>query len=132
MIPLRDDNPTRRTPIVTYFLILINIVVYLYQIILGSNNEAFIYQFALIPANVTNMVSLGSIFNIFTSMFMHGGWMHFLSNMWILFIFGDNVEDRMGHFKYLIFYIAGVVVASLAHIYTNPGSQIPTVDCGYL
>ena len=127
MIPLRDDNPTRRTPIVTYFLILVNIAVYLFQMVLGSNNEAFIYQFALIPANVTNMVSLGSIFNIFSSMFMHAGLAHIGGNMLYLWIFGDNVEDRMGHFKYLIFYIAGGVVASLAHIYTNPGSQIPTV-----
>jgi membrane associated rhomboid family serine protease len=127
MIPLKDNNPTRRTPIITYLLILINIIVYLFQMLLGSNNESFIYQFALIPADVTNMVSLGSIFNIFTSMFMHAGLAHIGGNMLYLWIFGDNVEDRMGPFKYLIFYIAGGVVASLAHIYTNPGSQIPTV-----
>jgi len=127
MIPLRDDNPTHSTPIVTYFLILINIVVYLFQMLLGPSNEAFIYQFALIPDDVTNMVSLSSIFNIFTSMFMHAGLAHIGGNMLYLWIFGDNVEDRMGRFNFLFFYVVGGVVASLTHIYTNPGSQIPTV-----
>ncbi len=127
MIPIRDDNPTHRTPIVTYFLILVNILVFLFQLLLGPNNEAFIYQFALIPADVTNMVSLGSIFDIFTSMFMHAGLAHIGGNMLYLWIFGDNVEDRLGRFKYLLFYIIGGMVASITHILTNPGSQIPTV-----
>ena len=127
MIPLRDDNPTHSTPIITYFLILVNILVYLFQMLLGPNNEAFIYQFALIPADVTNMVSLGSIFDIFTSMFMHAGLAHIGGNMLYLWIFGDNVEDRLGRFKYLLFYIIGGVVASLTHIFIKPGSQIPTV-----
>lgn len=127
MIPLRDDNPTHITPIVTYLLILVNIVVFLFQILLGSNSEAFVYQFALIPANVTNLISLGALFNIFTSMFMHAGLAHIGGNMLYLWIFGDNVEDRLGSFKYLLFYIIGGVVASLAHIITNPNSQIPTV-----
>lgn len=127
MIPLRDDNPTHRTPIITYFLILVNILVYLFQMLLGPNNEAFVYQFALIPADVINRVSLGSIFDIFTSMFMHAGLAHIGGNMLYLWIFGDNVEDRLGRFKYLLFYVIGGVVASLTHILTNPGSQIPTV-----
>jgi membrane associated rhomboid family serine protease len=127
MIPLRDDNPTHITPIMTYFLILVNVLVFLFQLLLGSNNEAFVYQFALIPANVTNLVSLGAIFNIFTSMFMHAGLAHIGGNMLYLWIFGDNVEDRLGSFKYLIFYVIGGVVASLTHIFTNPGSPIPTV-----
>ena len=127
MIPLRDENPTHNTPIVTYLLILFNILVFLFQTLLGSNNEAFIYQFALIPANVTGMVSPGAIFDIFTSMFMHAGLAHIGGNMLYLWIFGDNVEDRLGSFTYLIFYIIGGVVASLAHILTNPASQIPTV-----
>ena len=127
MIPLRDDNPTRITPYMTYFLILVNILVFLFQFLLGPNNEAFVYQFALIPANVTSLVSLGAVFNIFTSMFMHAGLAHIGGNMLYLWIFGDNVEDRLGSFKYLIFYIIGGFVASVTHILTNPGSQIPTV-----
>ena len=127
MIPLRDENPTHITPVVTYLLILLNILVFIFQTLLGSSSEAFIYQFALIPANVTNLVSLGAVFNIFTSMFMHGGLAHIGGNMLYLWIFGDNVEDRLGSFKYLVFYIVGGVIASIAHIITNPGSQIPTV-----
>jgi len=127
MIPIRDDNPTHITPFMTYFLILVNILVFLFQFLLGPNNEAFVYQFALIPANVTSLVSLGAIFNIFTSMFMHAGLAHIGGNMLYLWIFGDNVEDRLGSFKYLFFYIIGGFVASVTHIITNPGSQIPTV-----
>lgn len=127
MIPIRDENPTHITPFMTYFLILVNILVFFFQWLLGPNNEAFIYQFALIPANVTSLVSPGAIFNIFTSMFMHAGLAHIGGNMLYLWIFGDNVEDRLGSFKYLIFYIVGGFVASATHIFTNPGSQIPTV-----
>ena len=127
MIPLRDENPTHITPVITYLLILVNIAVFVFQMMLGANNDAFIYQFALIPAEVTSRVSLEPIFDIFTSMFMHAGLAHIGGNMLYLWIFGDNVEDRLGSFKYIIFYIIGGVVASLTHIYTNPGSQIPTV-----
>ena len=127
MIPIRDDNPIHITPIITYLLILVNILVFVFQMMLGSNNEAFVYQFALIPADVTSQVSLGAVFDIFTSMFMHAGLAHIGGNMLYLWIFGDNVEDRLGSFKYLSFYIIGGVVASLTHIITNPNSQIPTV-----
>jgi membrane associated rhomboid family serine protease len=127
MIPIRDDNPTHITPIVTYMLILLNILVFVFQLLLGSNNSDFIYQFALIPADLSNQVSAGAVFDIFTSMFMHAGLAHIGGNMLYLWIFGDNVEDRLGSFKYFVFYIIGGVVASMAHIATNPTSQIPTV-----
>ncbi|TFG48445.1 MAG: rhomboid family intramembrane serine protease [Anaerolineales bacterium] len=127
MIPIRDDNPTHSVPIVTYLLILLNILVFVFQTLLGANNELFVYQFALIPADVTSILSLGSLFHIFTSMFMHAGLVHIGGNMLYLWIFGDNVEDRLGSGKYLIFYIIGGVVASIAHILTNPNSTIPTV-----
>ena len=127
MIPIRDDNPTHSVPIVTYLLILLNILVFVFQTLLGANNELFVYQFALIPADVTSILALGSLFNIFTSMFMHAGLVHIGGNMLYLWIFGDNVEDRLGRVKYLIFYIIGGVVASIAHILTNPNSTIPTV-----
>jgi membrane associated rhomboid family serine protease len=127
MIPIRDENPVHSVPIITYLLILFNIVVFLFQILLGSSNQQFVYEFALIPAEVTGLNSLGSILDIFTSMFMHAGLAHIGGNMLYLWIFGDNVEDRLGSFKYLIFYVLGGVVASIAHIFTNPDSIIPTV-----
>jgi membrane associated rhomboid family serine protease len=127
MIPIRDQIPTRRVPFVNYLLIAANIVVFIFQWLAGSDQEALVYQFALVPAQVTAGLDLGDIADIFTSMFMHGGLAHIAGNMLYLWIFGDNVEDAMGHGKYLLFYLTGGVVASLAHILTNSGSQIPTV-----
>ncbi len=127
MIPLRDEIPTRRVPIVNYVLIAVNVLVYLFQSMLGAEEQALVYEFALIPFQFTSGISLGDITDIFTSMFMHAGLAHIGGNMLYLWIFGDNVEDRMGRGRYLIFYLIGGTVASLAHIFTNPASQIPTV-----
>lgn len=128
MIPIRDQIPTRHFPTVIYLLIALNILVFVFMWLAGSSNEeALVYQFALIPSSFINGIDLGDISDIFTSMFMHAGLAHIAGNMLYLWIFGDNVEDRMGHFKYVIFYLVGGVVASLTHILTNPGSQIPTV-----
>jgi membrane associated rhomboid family serine protease len=127
MIPIRDDNPTHSVPVITYFLIFLNVIVFIFQTFMGSNNEAFVYQFALIPSQLTTTASLGNILDIFTSMFMHAGLAHIGGNMLYLWIFGDNVEDRLGSGKYLIFYVLGGVIASITHIFTNPTSTIPTV-----
>lgn len=127
MLPLRDENPTRTIPYVNYTLIAINILVFIFQVMLGSSQETFVYQFALIPAQVTSKLDFSDVFDIFTSMFMHAGLAHIGGNMLYLWIFGDNVEDAMGHGRYLFFYLFGGVAASVAHIVTNPGSQIPTV-----
>jgi membrane associated rhomboid family serine protease len=127
MIPIRDENPTHITPVVTYLLIAFNVLVFIFQFTLGAAEEAFVYQFALIPAELTRDLSLGNILTVFTSMFMHGGLAHIAGNMLYLWIFGDNVEDSMGHGRYLFFYLLGGAVASGAHILTNPNSQIPTV-----
>jgi membrane associated rhomboid family serine protease len=127
MIPIRDQIPTRRVPFVNYILIAANIFVFVLQWMAGSNEEALIYQLALIPAAFTGDISLGNISDIFTSMFMHAGLAHLGGNMLYLWIFGDNVEDSMGHGRFLLFYLIGGLVASLAHIFTNPASQIPTV-----
>ncbi|MBL7164647.1 MAG: rhomboid family intramembrane serine protease, partial [Anaerolineales bacterium] len=126
MIPLRDNIPTRRVPIVNYALIAVNVLVYLFQSMLGAEEQALVYEFALIPIQFTSGISLGDITDIFTSMFMHAGLAHIGGNILYMWIFGDNVEDRMGRGRYIIFYLIGGVVASLAHIFTNPGSQIPT------
>jgi len=127
MIPLRDDNPTHIVPIVNYLLIAVNIIVFIFQIMLGSYNQLIVDRFALIPADVTSFFSPSSYFNIFTSMFMHAGLAHVGGNMLYLWIFGDNVEERLGSGRYLIFYLLGGVIASITHILTNPTSTIPTV-----
>jgi membrane associated rhomboid family serine protease len=127
MIPIRDQIPTRSVPFVNYLLIAVNILVFILMWLAGTNEEALVWQFALVPSQVTAGLDTGDILRVFTSMFMHGGIAHIAGNMLYLWIFGDNVEDAMGHGKYLLFYLFGGVVASLAHILTNPGSQIPTV-----
>ena len=127
MLPLRDENPTSRTPIVNYILIAINILVFVFQVMLGASQESFVYQFALIPEQIMGGVGVDDVLDVFTSMFMHAGLAHIGGNMLYLWIFGDNVEDAMGHGRYLFFYLIGGVVASLAHVLTNPASQIPTV-----
>jgi membrane associated rhomboid family serine protease len=127
MIPIRDQIKTRRAPIINYLLIAANVVAFLLQMSAGANQEALIYEFALIPRSFTDGISLGDIQDIFTSMFMHAGLVHLFGNMLYLWIFGDNVEDAMGHFNYLVFYLLGGVAASAAHIFVNPSSQLPTV-----
>ena len=127
MIPIRDELPTRRVPVVNYALIAVNILVYGLLALAGPAQEALVYQFALIPAQFTTGPNLGNIADIFTSMFMHAGLLHLGGNMLYLWIFGDNVEDSMGSGKYLSFYLVGGLVASLTHILTNPYSEIPTV-----
>ena len=127
MIPIRDDLKTHYTPIVNYGLILINVLVFLWMFVNSANLENIFYEYALIPANPQDGVNLRDITAFLTSMFMHGGWMHLIGNMLYLWIFGDNVEDRMGHIVYLLFYLAGGVVAALLQIMVNPGSQIPMV-----
>lgn len=127
MIPIRDQIKPRRTPIINYLLIAVNIIVFILQWSAGANQESIVYEFALIPASFSDGIDLSEIRDVFTSMFMHAGLMHLLGNMIYLWIFGDNVEDAMGHFTYLLFYLAGGFVASITHIFVNPGSQIPTV-----
>lgn len=127
MIPIRDQIPTRHFPVVNYLLIAANIVVFILMWLSGDQQQAAVYEFALIPNTFMNGVDAGDVRDIFTSMFMHGGLAHIAGNMLYLWIFGDNVEDRMGPIKYLCFYLIGGVAASVTHILTNSGSQIPTV-----
>jgi len=127
MIPIRDENPTRRVPFVNYMLIVINILVFFWQVSLGPASELVLYRMALIPLDVTIGFDLNDLRSIFTSMFMHAGLVHLLGNMLYLWIFGDNVEDALGHARYLFFYLAGGVAASLTHVFLYPLSQVPTV-----
>jgi len=127
MIPLRDENPTRTFPIVNYGLIAVNVLVFVWQVSLGPNSDTALAQMALIPANVSQGLNLDAARSILTSMFMHAGLMHLLGNMLYLWIFGDNVEDTLGHFRYLLFYLVGGFIASLTHVFLYPTSTIPTV-----
>lgn len=128
MIPIRDGIPTRETPVVNNLLIAANVIVFLFMFLLpDSALETVFFAFAMIPAHFADGVGLGDILTIFTSMFMHAGLAHIVGNMIYLWIFGDNVEDRLGHGRYLVFYLVGGVVASLTHLATNWGSEVPTV-----
>jgi len=121
MIPLRDVIPSRTKPGVTVSIIVINVAVYLFQVSLDERTrELFIYTFGVVPAYFT----VGSIFS---SMFVHGGLAHLLGNMLFLWIFGDNVEDRMGHLRYVFFYLACGFVAAVSQVVLEPQSLVPMV-----
>jgi len=126
MIPLKDENPSRRFPVVTVTLIAINMVVFFYEVSLGGRVEQLVYRMGVIPYNVVN-VGFPAYPTLFTSMFLHGGWEHVLGNMLYLWIFGDNVEDFLGKIRFIIFYLVCGLVASFAHILTQASSQIPTI-----
>jgi membrane associated rhomboid family serine protease len=133
MLPLRDDIPSRTFPGVTVLLILLNVLAFLNELRMGEQIEDFLGQYALVPARYTDerVTAHFSLFEqalpFLTSMFLHGGWIHLIGNMWILWIFGDNVEDRLGHGRYLALYLSGGFAAGLMHVFTNSDSQIPTI-----
>src|SRR5262245_13806460 len=120
MIPLRDVIPSRTTPVVTIGIIVVNVLVFLYQLSLGRDVDAFTIYWGLVPAAF-------SWVTVFTSMFLHGGLLHVGGNMLYLWIFGDHVEDRMGHGRVLVFYLLCGVAAALAQTITNPSSVVPMV-----
>jgi membrane associated rhomboid family serine protease len=133
MIPLRDTIPSATWPVVTVSLIALNILAFLYELSLGRELDLFIMQYGAVPIRFIltgqmHEVSWASRFvPVFTSMFLHGGWIHVLGNMLYLWIFGDNVEDRLGHARFVIFYFLCGLAATLAQIYLNPSSRIPMV-----
>lgn len=156
MIPLRDDVPSRTTPFVTYVLIAACSLVFLAQLTQGPADAPLVERFGMIPARVDRPdqpvlvrdlvvvetrrgrgvreierpaapAGVPAWLTLLTCIFLHGGWLHFLGNVWFLWIFGDNVEDRFGHLGYAVFYLGSGVAASLAHLVTNAGSPIPTI-----
>lgn len=128
MIPLRDTIPSRRWPVVNTALIVLNVLVFLFETSLSDRLlENFIFSYGLVPVEFWAGAGLTRWLPVFSSMFLHGGWFHLLSNMLALYIFGDNVEDRMGHGRYLIFYLLGGLLAALAHAWAYPNSALPTV-----
>lgn len=145
MFPLRDENPTELAPVVTVAVIGINVLVWLLvqQAGAGPGFVSSLCTFGAIPADVTGGLAGGAVIElapevactvaglgwvtIFTSMFLHGGWMHLIGNMWFLWVFGNNIEDSMGHLRFIVFYLLCGGLAAAAHILTDPGSVVPTV-----
>jgi rhomboid family protein len=121
MFPLRDTQPSYTRPLVTVLIIVLNAVVFLHEISLDEySRNYFIMHYGLVPARFHFSA-------IFSSMFLHGGWMHIIGNMWFLWIFGDNVEDAFGHFKYLVFYLLCGIAAAMTQVAFSGGSRIPMV-----
>ena len=133
MIPLRDTIPSRRFPIMNYLIICVNTIIFIYEILLGTQLDRFLFKYGLVPiyfiaAFKIEEISVWSAFvPFFTSMFLHGGWMHLIGNMWFLYVFGDNVEDKLGHIKYLFFYISCGVIAAVSQLIISWGSRVPMI-----
>jgi len=133
MIPIRDTIPSKNYPIVNNILIGINVLVFLVQLSQGSKLNAFIYMYGLVPARYT-VSTLSSYFTfeqqvlaLISFMFLHGGFLHLLGNMWSLYIFGDNVEDQLGHVRYLAFYLLCGLISGITHFIFNLHSTTPTI-----
>ena len=140
MIPLKDDVPSHSFPAVTVGLIALNVVAFLYQVSLQVSGgpqvsgaaQEFVFEFGLIPCRLTGNCRVpgghpSPILTVFTSMFLHGGWFHVIGNMLYLWIFGDNIEDRLGHGRFLVFYLASGVAAALAQKVASPTSRVPMI-----
>jgi len=127
MFPIRDHNPSGRTPYVVYTLIILNVIVFAGGTLMLTTDSAlgsFYNAWALIPDDVSHGTGYHGLF---TSMFLHGGFLHIAGNMLFLWIFGDNLEDEMGHLPFLLFYLVSGIGAGLIHVYASPMSQVPTV-----
>lgn len=133
MIPLRDNNPTRTFPFVTILLIVLNTLFFIVELGQGKHLETFIRSFGCTPYEITNGIDIEPYihfpvkFTIFTSMFLHGGWFHLIGNMLYFWIFGNNIEDRLGHLRFIIFYLFVGVIATLSQIMISPNSKIPQI-----
>jgi membrane associated rhomboid family serine protease len=133
MIPLRDTTPTRNYPVVNTAIIGINVVVFFIQFLQGTEINQFIYIYGLVPARyslpqIAEYFSTGQqVFSLVSFMFLHGGFWHILGNMWSLYIFGDNVEDRLGPIRYALFYLLCGITSGLSHLILNLNSNLPTI-----
>ncbi len=135
MFPIKDTIPSRQFPFVTWALILANSIVFLIELSLPQwQLEHLFYRFGMVPARYSHPewavffgLPLDDYWPFLTSQFLHGGWMHFVGNMWSLYLFGDNVEDRMGHLRFLIFYLLSGVCAGLVHFIFNAHSTVPAI-----
>jgi membrane associated rhomboid family serine protease len=135
MLPLRDDQARYSTPWVNYFLMGLNLLIFFFEATLDRRSlNLLIGQFGVVPSHLLAFLAGSPRYSLavvvlpfFTSLFLHGGWMHVIGNMWFLYIFGDNVEDYLGHFKYLVFYMLTGVIAMATHVVMNLDSTAPAV-----
>lgn len=129
MIPLKDDIPSRKYPIVNTSIIILNVLIFFWELSLpGQIRENVFFKYGIVPYRFYNLSLLPyGVFTLFTSMFLHGGWAHLIGNMLYLYIFGDNVEDGMGHIKYLIFYLAAGVFSGLTQVIFSGNPYIPAI-----
>jgi membrane associated rhomboid family serine protease len=134
MFPIHDDNPTRITPYLTYVLLVACVLVFIWQISLGDARQQAVYAFGVIPSVLfatkslpAELQILPAWLTIFSSMFLHGGWMHLIGNMLYLWVFGNNVEDSMGHGRFIVFYLLCGLFAALTQAVLNPASEIPMI-----
>jgi len=138
MIPLRDDQPIFSTPFVNYFFIVLNVLVFLFELSVNAQGprqlNALIFEFGIVPRQTVGLLTGTPVFApaaallpLLTSMFLHGSWSHIIGNMWVLWIFGDNIEDYLGHFRYLVFYLLCGLAAGFTHIVLNVASRVPSV-----
>jgi len=129
MIPLRDSTPSNTFPLVTVIIIILNLLIYYYESTRGSGTmNKLIYTYGLIPSQIAHYQGPWTGYLPFlSSTFLHGSWMHVIGNMWVLWLFGDNVEDKMGRLRFLLFYLLCGLIAGLTHFAYNPASQVPVV-----
>src|SRR5580765_2297061 len=135
MLPIKDDQPRYSTPFINTFLIVLNIAIFFFEATLDPQSyELLARQFGEVPAHLAAFLAGSPQYTLpqvaipfFTSMFLHAGWMHVLGNMWFLYIFGDNIEDYLGHFKYLVFYLLSGLLAMATQVAIYPQSNVPTV-----
>jgi membrane associated rhomboid family serine protease len=133
LIPIRDTIRSETYPIINYALIALNILAFVLEQSQGQNLNRFIFTYGLVPARYSvpqisaHFTSAQQVIAFLTFMFIHGGFFHILGNMWFLYIFGDNIEDRLGHFRYLAFYLLCGLASGISHLFLNWTSQIPTI-----
>ena len=134
MIPLHDINPTTRRPVVTLALVIVNALAFVFELLLGEPGRTqLVYALGMVPGRVAlfpvspEISAVDAFLPLLTSMFLHGGWLHVIGNMWFLWVFGDNIEDRLGHGRFVVFYLLCGVLAGLAHTVVNLRSMIPAI-----
>jgi len=130
MFPYKDDNPTQTFPFVTIGIIAVNILAYLWEILSPAGGRYIVYNYGAIPSEILSFEKTRALHpaaTVFSSMFLHGGLLHIAGNMLYLWIFGNNIEDRLGHFRFLIFYLISGIIAAYSHAITSPSSTIPMI-----
>ena len=133
MIPIRDRNPSGTFPIVTVSIIVLNVLVFFYELSLGPRLDSLVFQFGVVPikiiysSEIPGSTIINTYFPFLSYMFLHGGFIHLIGNMWYLWIFGDNIEDRLGRIRFIIFYLICGIGSAIVHVYFNSQSGVPCV-----